>query len=162
MKLLEERIVKDGIALNENVLKVDCFLNHQVDPELMQQIGLAFANHFKDRNITKVVTIESSDIWQTPVVSFTKGTQYDLTLSKKYLSDKDTVLVIDDFLANGEAASAACRLVDMAQAKVAGIGIVIEKSFQPGRKKLDDLGFEVFSLARIAKLSPNKIEFIEE
>lgn len=191
MKLLEERIVKDGIALNENVLKVDCFLNHQVDPELMQQIGLEFANHFKDRNITKVVTIESSgiapalmcaialkvpmiilkkqsnkvlssDIWQTPVVSFTKGTQYDLTLSKKYLSDKDTVLVIDDFLANGEAASAACRLVDMAQAKVAGIGIVIEKSFQPGRKKLDDLGFEVFSLARIAKLSPNKIEFIEE
>lgn len=189
MELLEKRILKDGKVLNENVLKVDSFVNHQVDPKLMQEIGKDFAEHFKNRNITKVVTIETSgiapaimtailldvpmiilkksvsnvlsnDIFQTPVKSFTKGISYDLILSKKYLDSNDNVLIIDDFLANGEASAAAIRLAKMAGANVEGIGIVIEKSFQVGRKKLEDLGIEVYSLARISKMSPDGIEFL--
>lgn len=190
MKELEERIKKDGIALSHDILKVDSFLNHQVDPSLMQKIGKDFANHFKNKNITKVLTIESSgiapalmcaemlgvpliilkksdskilstDLYTTTVTSFTKGITYPLTLSKKYISREDNILIIDDFLANGEAASGAIRLVKMANATVAGIGIVIEKSFQPGRNKLEQMGFEVYSLARISKLDKNCIEFIK-
>ena len=191
MKLLEEKILKYGNVPTKDVLKVDYFLNHQVDTVLMQEIGKEFAEHFKYKNITKVVTIESSgiapalmtaialgveliilkkqsnkvlseDILQVKTKSFTKNTNYDLTLSKKYISTDDNVLIIDDFLANGAAASSACKLIEMAGGTVAGIGIVIEKSFQPGRKLLDNLGFDVYSLARISKLSPEKIEFLEE
>ena len=97
------------------------------------------------------------DIYQTTVHSFTKATDYELTLSKKYISNEDKVLIIDDFLANGEAALGAIRLVE-----VAGIGIVIEKSFQPGRQLLMDKGYEVYSLARINKLGKGIIEFVEE
>ncbi len=190
MKELEERIRIDGIALSNDILKVDSFLNHQVDPNLMKRIGEDFANHFKDKNITKVVTIESSgiapalmcaeilgvpliilkkaaskilsnDLYTTEVTSFTKGITYPLTLSKKYISSKDNVLIIDDFLANGEAASGAIRLMKMANATISGIGIVIEKSFQPGRNKLEQTGIEVYSLARILKLDKNYIEFIK-
>lgn len=189
MKLLEDRILKDGKALSEDILKVDSFLNHQVDPKLMYEIGNEFAQHFKNRNINKIVTIESSGIapalmtanilnvdmlilkkqtsktlndnlYTTPVTSFTKGITYDLSVSKKYLSSTDNVLIIDDFLANGEAASGAIRLMKMAGAKIEGIGIVIEKSFQPGRTKLEASGIEVYSLARISKLDKSKIEFI--
>lgn len=189
MKELEERILKDGIALGNDILKVDSFLNHQVDPVLMQHIGEAFATHFRENGITKVITIESSgiapalmcaqilevpliilkkhsskildnDLYSTDVTSFTKGITYPLTLSKKYLSSSDTVLIIDDFLANGEAASGAIRLMQMAHAKIGGIGIVIEKSFQPGRSKLEAQGIDIYSLARIAKLDHNFIEFI--
>lgn len=191
MKLLEEKILKYGNVPTEDVLKVDYFLNHQVDTVLMQEIGKEFAEHFKYKNITKVATIESSgiapalmtaialgveliilkkqsdkvlseDILQVKTKSFTKNTYYDLTLSKKYISTDDNVLIIDDFLANGAAASSACKLIEMAGGTVAGIGIVIEKSFQPGRELLDNLGFDVYSLARISKLSPEKIEFLEE
>lgn len=191
MKLLEEKILKYGNVPTEDVLKVDNFLNHQVDTVLMQEIGKEFAEYFKHKNITKVVTIESSgiapalmtaialgveliilkkqsnkvlseDIIQVKTKSFTKNTNYDLTLSKKYISTDDNVLIIDDFLANGAASSSACKLIEMAGGTVAGIGIVIEKSFQPGRKLLDNLGVDVYSLARISKLSPEKIEFLEE
>lgn len=189
MKELEEKILEQGIALNNDILKVDSFLNHQVDPNLMRKIGKNFANHFKDRNITKVITVESSgiapalmcaeilkvpliilkkqsskilngDIYCTEVTSFTKGKTYPLTLSKKYISSNDHVLFIDDFLANGEAASGVIRLIQMANATISGIGIVIEKSFQPGRAKLEESGFEVYSLARIAKLDKGYIEFV--
>lgn len=102
------------------------------------------------------------DIYQTTVHSFTKATDYELTLSKKYISNEDKVLIIDDFLANGEAALGAIRLVEEAGAQVAGIGIVIEKSFQPGRQLLMDKGYEVYSLARINKLGKGIIEFVEE
>lgn len=188
MKELEERILKEGRALNEDVLKVDSFLNHQVDPELMKKIGQEFANYFANRNINKVITIESSgiapalatamclnvplvickkqtskiltdDFFQTEVKSFTKNSSYELTISKKYLSSDDNVLVIDDFLANGEASKGALRVIEMANAKCAGIGIVIEKSFQPGRKLLDELGIDVYSLARVKKLSEGVTEF---
>lgn len=190
MKELEERIKIDGIALSNNILKVDSFINHQVDPSLMKKIGKDFGEHFQDKHVTKVVTIESSgiapalmcaqvlevpliilkksaskvlndDLYTTDVTSFTKGITYPLTLSKKYISGNDNVLIIDDFLANGEAASGAIRLIKMANANIAGIGIVIEKSFQPGRNKLEQMGFEVYSLARISKLDQNYIEFIK-
>ena len=191
MKELQERIKKDGNAINEDILKVDSFINHQVDPELMAHIGEEFANHFKDRGITKIATIESSGIapalmtaqcmglpliilkkqpskvlndhlFQTEVTSFTKGTSYELTLSSKFISENDHVLIIDDFLANGEAATGAIRLLRKAHATIGGIGILIEKSFQPGREKLNDQGYEVYSLARIKYMAENEIEFIEE
>ena len=191
MKLLEERIKKDGKALGKTVLKVDSFINHQVDSEFMDALGKDFAEHFKEYGITKVFTIESSgiaptvmtamqmnlpmvtlkkqsskilngDVYQTTVHSFTKATDYELTLSKKYISQDDRILIIDDFLANGEAALGAIRLVEEAGAKVAGIGIVIEKSFQPGRKMLIEKGYEVYSLARVSKLDAGVIEFVQE
>ena len=191
MDLLKEKIKKDGIVINEHVLKVDNFLNHQVDTKLMDSIGEEFANYFKDKNITKVVTIESSGIAptysvasklnvpfvifkkqssaildtettiQTPVHSFTKNTDYILMASKKYLSENDNILIIDDFLANGQAAMGAYRILKEAGSSVAGVGIVIEKSFQDGRKKLEDLGLDVYSLARVSKISSNGIEFLD-
>ncbi|MBQ4241235.1 MAG: xanthine phosphoribosyltransferase [Lachnospiraceae bacterium] len=189
MRLLEEKILSDGRAVNEDILRVDTFINHQVDPLLMTRCAKEFAVHFKGKGITKVVTIESSgiapalltslelnvpmvilkkqpskvlndDLYQTMVASFTKGTNYELTLSKEVISEKDHVLIIDDFLANGEAVTGAVRLLRMAHATVAGIGILIEKAFQPGREKLEDAGFEVYSLARIGSMSRDQISFI--
>ena len=189
MEKLHNKILSEGRALNENVLKVDSFLNHGVDAKLMYEIGTCFREYFNSREITKIFTIESSgiapavmtalqmnlpmvtlkkqtskilngEVYQTTVHSFTKGSDYELTLSKKYLSEDDNVLIIDDCLANGEAALGAIRLVEEAGAKVGGIGIVIEKSFQPGRKMLDDKGYDVYSLARIKKLGKDLIEFL--
>ena len=191
MEVLKQRILKDGNALNETILKVDSFLNHGVDPHLMYEIGTEFENYFKNHGITKIFTIESSgiaptvmtamqmnvpmvtlkkqaskilngDVYQTTVHSFTKAMNYELTISKKYISENDNILIIDDFLANGEAALGVIRLIEEAGAKVAGIGIVIEKSFQPGRQLLVDRGHDVYSLARISKLGEGIIEFIEE
>lgn len=189
MDLLKETITRDGVVINDHVLKVDSFLNHQVDTKLMDLIGEEFANYFKNKNITKVVTIESSGIApayatalrlnapliifkkqssaildtettiQTPVHSFTKNTDYTLMASKKYLSETDNILIIDDFLANGQAVMGAYRILKEAGSSVAGVGIVIEKSFQDGRKKLEDLGLDVYSLARISRISSDGIEF---
>ncbi len=190
MDLLKETITRDGVVINDHVLKVDSFLNHQVDTKLMDLIGEEFANYFKNKNITKVVTIESSGIApayatalrlnvpliifkkqssaildtettiQTPVHSFTKNTDYTLIASKKYLSETDNILIIDDFLANGQAVMGAYRILKEAGSSVAGVGIVIEKSFQDGRKKLEDLGLDIYSLARISKISSDGIEFL--
>ena len=186
MKILEDMILERGIAVNEDILKVDSFVNHQVDPELMKNIGDEFAEHFKGQGITKVATIESSgiapalmtalalnvpmlilkkqpskilnqDLYQTVVTSYTKGTSYELTLSKNFISENDHVLIIDDFLANGEAATGAIRLIRKAHATIAGVGILIEKSFQPGYEKLTEQGIDVYSLARIAKLGEGVI-----
>ena len=191
VKLLEERIKKDGKALGKTVLKVDSFINHQVDSEFMDALGKDFAEHFKDCGITKVFTIESSGIapalmtakyldvpmiilkkqtskilngkvYQTRVTSFTKGTSYELTLSQQFIDENDHVLIVDDFLANGEAATGAIRLLRKAHATIAGVGILIEKSFQPGRGKLIEQGIDVYSLARISKLGKDLIEFIPE
>lgn len=188
MKILEDMILERGIAVNEDILKVDSFVNHQVDPELMKNIGDEFAEHFKGQGITKVATIESSgiapalmtalalnvpmlilkkqpskilnqDLYQTVVTSYTKGTSYELTLSKNFISENDHVLIIDDFLANGEAATGAIR---KAHATIAGVGILIEKSFQPGYEKLTEQGIDVYSLARIAKLGEGVIEFVKD
>lgn len=191
MKILEDMILERGIAVNEDILKVDSFVNHQVDPELMKNIGDEFAEHFKGQGITKVATIESSgiapalmtalalnvpmlilkkqpskilnqDLYQTVVTSYTKGTSYELTLSKNFISENDHVLIIDDFLANGEAATGAIRLIRRAHATIAGVGILIEKSFQPGYEKLTEQGIDVYSLARIAKLGEGVIEFVKD
>lgn len=188
MKLLEERILSDGIAVNEHILKVDSFINHQVDPQLMQEVGNEFASHFKEKRITKVATIESSgispaimtalalnvpliimkkqpsriltpDVYQTVVTSYTKGTNYELTLSHKYITEEDHVLIIDDFLANGEAATGAVRLIRKAHATIAGIGVLVEKSFEPGHDKLAQQGIEVYALARIAKMGEGFVDF---
>ena len=182
MKELQERIKKDGIAVNEDILKVDSFINHQVDPVLMQHIGEAFAEHFKDQGITKVATIESSGIapalmtamcmglpmiilkkqpskilndnlFQTEVTSFTKGTSYELTLSSKFVSEKDHVLIIDDFLANGCALQGLISIVSSAGANVAGIGIVIEKGFQQGGQIIRNLGYHLESLAIVEEMN---------
>ena len=191
MKILDDMILERGIAVNEDILKVDSFVNHQVDPELMKNIGDEFAEHFKGQGITKVATIESSgiapalmtalalnvpmlilkkqpskilnqDLYQTVVTSYTKGTSYELTLSKNFISENDHVLIIDDFLANGEAATGAIRLIRKAHATIAGVGILIEKSFQPGYEKLTEQGIDVYSLARIAKLGEGVIEFVKD
>ncbi|MCI5857498.1 MAG: xanthine phosphoribosyltransferase [Agathobacter sp.] len=192
MKELKERIVKEGLVIPPNILKVGSFLNLQVDPVLMEQIGEDFANHFAGKGVTKVVTIESSGIapalmaakamrvplvilkkkpskilnsnlYQTEVTSFTTQTSYELTLSAEYINENDHVLIIDDFLADGEAATGAIRLMRMAHATVAGIGILIEKSFQPGHDKLVAQGFDVYSQARIASMDKkNGVHFVEE
>lgn len=191
MKLLEDKILAEGKALSTSILKVDSFINHQVDPDLMNEIGKEFARYFKDAHVTKVLTIESSgiapsvytamhlnvpmiilkkqtskilngNVAQTNITSFTKGTSYELTLSLDYINADDTVLIVDDFLANGEAATGAVRLAQAAGAKIAGIGILIEKSFQKGRQKLIDQGLNVYSLARVARLDEGVIEFVQE
>ena len=181
MKELQERIKKDGIAVNEDILKVDSFINHQVDPVLMQHIGEAFAEHFKDQGITKVATIESSGIapalmtamcmglpmiilkkqpskilndnlFQTEVTSFTKGTSYELTLSSKFVSEKDHVLIIDDFLANGCALEGLIDIVNKAGASVEGVGIAVEKGFQKGGDLIRSKGIRVESLAIVESM----------
>ncbi|WP_026567306.1 xanthine phosphoribosyltransferase [Bacillus sp. UNC41MFS5] len=191
MKLLEEKICTDGKVLSDHVLKVDSFLNHQIDPQLMLEIGKEFARIFADEGITKIVTIESSgiapavmaglymnvpvvfarkrksltlvdDLLTASVYSFTKNETNEISVSNKYMNESDRVLIIDDFLANGEAALGLVKIVQQSGANVAGIGIVIEKSFQNGSQKLKDLGLRVESLARIASLSNGKVTFINE
>ncbi|MDY4001916.1 MULTISPECIES: xanthine phosphoribosyltransferase [Streptococcus] len=190
MKLLEDRILKDGNVLGENILKVDSFLTHQVDYELMQEIGKVFAEAYKNAGITKVVTIEASGIapaiyvaqaldvpmifakkhknitmtegiLTAEVYSFTKQVTSTVSIASKFLSENDTVLVVDDFLANGQAAKGLLEIISQAGAKVAGIGIVIEKSFQNGRKLLEDAGVAVTSLARIEAFEEGKVKFME-
>ncbi len=191
MKLLEEAIREKGTVLPGNVLKVDAFLNHQIDPALMQKLGAKFAEHFTSKGITKIVTIESSGIapavfaglalgvpvvfarkkksvtlkdnlYSASVYSYTKQETSDISVSKSFLTSDDTILIIDDFLANGQAALGLLEIAEEAQAAVAGIGIVIEKSFQQGRKLLQETGVEVYSLARIASLENETIQFVRE
>lgn len=190
MEKLVERIKTHGNVLGEGVLKVDQFLTHQVDYELMKEIGTVFAERFQGSGITKVVTIEASGIapalytaeqLQVPMIfarkaksltmdeelltasvySFTKQETSQVSISKKFLSSEDTVLIIDDFLANGQAAKGLIELCQQAGANVVGIGIVIEKSFQSGRQLLEEMGIPVVSLARIASLSEGQVSFLE-
>lgn len=191
MDKLKERILAEGRALGSDVLLVDSFINHQVDPELMREIGVEFARIFSGRAVTRVATIEASgiapavmtalqmgvpllimkksisgilseELLQTPVHSFTKGSNYLLTVKRRFISPDDNVLFIDDFLANGEAALGASKLITMAGAKVAGIGCVIEKAFQPGRGRLQAAGYSPISLASIAWMGEGAIEFTKE
>ena len=188
MELLKQKILDCGRALDEHVLLVDSFLNHQVDVKLMQEVGKEFARRFADAGITRIVTIESSGIapaamaalemdlplvilkkskssilkegvLQTEVFSFTKNAPYMLTLKPQFVHPGDRVLLIDDFLANGEAALGASSLLERAGAEVAGIGIVIAKTFQPGLKKLQEAGYRVEILAPVKRMAENLIEF---
>jgi len=191
MEALKQKIRTDGKMLGEDIVKVDSFLNHQVDVELMDAIGKDIAEHYKDQGVTKIFTIESSGIapsvfaakymgvpmvilkkkasrtlnqnlYQTEVFSYTKEIHYELTLSQEYISDQDHILIIDDFLANGEAATGAIRLIRMAHATVAGFAVLVEKAYQPGRGKVEAQGVQVYAQARIKKCSENGIEFEED
>ncbi len=190
MKKLEERILQDGNVLGENILKVDSFLTHQVDFSLMKEIGQVFAEHFRDAGITKVVTIEASGIVPTvytaealgvpmifakksknitmtegiltaEVYSFTKQITSTVSIASKFLESSDKVLVVDDFLANGQAAKGLIKIIEEAGAEVAAVGIVIEKSFQDGRSLLEAQGQTVLSLARIDRFENGKVVFRE-
>nr|WP_301308495.1 xanthine phosphoribosyltransferase [Pseudomonas otitidis] len=188
--ILKEKILSEGIVLSDQVLKVDAFLNHQIDPRLMQFIGHEFAERFRGQGITKIVTIEASgiapavmaglelgvpvifarkfqsltlknDLLISKVFSFTKQTESTIAISAKHLTAADHVLVIDDFLANGHAAKALIDLIGQAGASIAGLGIVIEKSFQDGRRLLEEEGYRIESLARVASLADGKVSFID-
>ena len=190
MKKLEERILRDGQVLGKNILKVDSFLTHQVDFSLMKEIGQVFAEEVKDTGITKVVTIEASGIapavyvseaLKVPMIfakkaknitmtegiltakvySFTKQMTSTVSIARKFLNSDDKVLIIDDFLANGQAAKGLITIIEQAGAQVEAVGIVIEKSFQDGRQLLETAGYRVLSLARIAGFEKGKVVFTE-
>lgn len=190
MKELKKRIREEGKVIGSEILKVDHFLNHQIDPVLMFKIGEKFADIFENKEVSKVITIESSGIapalmtglalkvpvifarkkkpvtldegsLSTEIFSFTKQVSNTVYIEKGMLTADDHVLIIDDFLANGEASLGLTKIIEMAGAIVVGIGIVIEKSFQDGRKRLDHAGYPVFSLARIASLENGQVTFIE-
>ena len=190
MKKLEERILRDGQVLGENILKVDSFLTHQVDFSLMKEIGQVFAEAVKDAGITKVVTIEASGIapavyvaealglpmifakkaknitmtegiLTADVYSYTKQMTSTVSIAGKFLNSDDKVLIIDDFLANGQAAKGLITIIEQAGAQVEAVGIVIEKSFQDGRKLLETAGYRVLSWTRIAGFEKGQIVFTE-
>ncbi|MCM3129372.1 xanthine phosphoribosyltransferase [Paenibacillus provencensis] len=191
MKLLKEKVLNEGIVLSDQVLKVDSFLNHQMDPVLMKAVGREFVRRFEGEDINRVLTIESSgiapgimtaleleaplifarkqksltlrdDIFVEKVYSFTKQESNEITVAKKFMKPGDRVLIIDDFLANGEAAFGLARIVEQAGAEVVGIGIVIEKAFQPGGRLLQEQGYRVESLVRIASLENGQVTFADE
>lgn len=190
MNFLEERIIKDGIVKECNVLKVDSFLNHQMDIELFDRIGEEFKRRFADCNINKILTIEASgigiacmaarhfdvpvvfakksksiniegDVFVAEVESFTHKCKNQVIVSKKFLGPDDRVLIIDDFLANGCALQGLISIVSSAGAKVEGIGIVIEKGFQPGGQVIRNLGYHLESLAIVDSMdaATGHIEF---
>ena len=183
MRLLEERIQKDGIVKEGNVLKVDSFLNHQMDIELFAEMGKEWKRLYEGTQINKILTIEASGIgiaaivaqyFHCPVVfakksqsinldgsvysakiqSFTHKREYDVIVSKKYLSPDDKILIIDDFLANGCATQGLIKIIEGSGAKLQGIGIAIEKGFQDGGKTLRESGIRVESLAIVEKMDP--------
>lgn len=191
MKALEEKILRDGQVRPGNILKVDSFLNHQMDIEFINEIGKEFHRLFGDRPINKILTIEASGIgiaciaaqyfgvpvvfakkaqsvnldgslYTTQVESFTHKRTYDVILSKKFLTAEDHVLVIDDFLANGCAVNGLLDIIESAGATLEGVGIVIEKGFQDGGKELRARGVDVKSLAIIKSMTDDTIEFAEQ
>jgi len=191
MKLLKDRILHDGKSLAGGILKVDNFINHQMDPVLMKSIAVEFVRRFADLPINKIITIEESgiapaimlgyllelpvvfvkkakpttmaDMYVSQVHSFTKNRTYDICVSKEFLTPSDNVLFIDDFLANGNAAFGMLDLVKQSGASVLGMGFIIEKSFQEGGKRLRELSdLRIESLARIKSLEVNKVSFEED
>jgi xanthine phosphoribosyltransferase len=188
MKLLEEKIASEGIAIGTDILKVDMFLNHQMDVELLDEMGKEFKRIFENSGATKVVTIESSgiaiavfvakymglpalfakkakhknvgdDVYSANGYSYTHGKDYTMIVSKKYLNKGDKVLIIDDFMAGGNACNALINIINQAGAEVAGIGIAIEKGFQPGGQALREKGYNVRSLAIVDSMNDGEITF---
>lgn len=183
MNCLEQKIIQDGLVKSKEVLKVDQFLNHQVDVQLLNDMAELFYAKFKDCPITKVLTIEASgiaiatmvayrfnvplvfakkihtsnlgqDLYQAKIFSFTHQTDYDLVISKDYLNESDHVLLIDDFLASGSALNGLLDIVNQAKASLSGIGIAVEKAFQNGGDLLREKGLPLFSLAIIESMDP--------
>ncbi|MFK2824164.1 xanthine phosphoribosyltransferase [Bacillus sp. B190/17] len=190
MKSLQDKIVKEGNVLSDEVLKVDSFLNHQIDPKLMKEVGEEFARRFAGEKITKILTLESSGIapsvmaglvldvpvifarkrksltltqnlYTADVYSFTKQETNPIAVSQTFLTNEDHLLIIDDFLANGQAALGLLDIAEQAGATVAGIGIVIEKAFQDGGKLLREKNVRVESLAMVQSLEGGKVTFKE-
>ncbi|MFD1456247.1 xanthine phosphoribosyltransferase [Levilactobacillus lanxiensis] len=191
MKILEDRIRQDGTVLPGNVLKVDNFLNHQIDPQLMDQMGAEFASHFKNAGITKVLTVESSGIapavmaglhLQVPVIfarkhksltlqdnlytakvySYTKQVNNDISIDRRFLSREDRVLIVDDFLANGQAVQGLFDIAETAGITVGGVGVVIEKRFQKGHQMVVDAGVPLVALASIASFADGQVIFAQD
>ncbi|MET3683223.1 xanthine phosphoribosyltransferase [Alkalibacillus flavidus] len=191
MDVLHEAIRERGSVVSDHILKVDNFLNHQVDTQLMTMIGKEFAKRFQGQSVTKVLTLESSgiapsfmaantlnvplvfarkkkaltgseDVYTSRVYSYTKQELNQVIVSKEYLAEGDRVLIIDDFLAHGNAALGLTEVVEEAGATVVGVGAVIEKAFQEGRMQLEMEGYQVESLARIESLSNGEVTFVDE
>lgn len=190
MKALEERIVKDGLVRPGNVLKVDSFLNHQMDIAFINEIGREFHRLFAHKNITKILTIEASGIGiaclaaqyfnvpvvfakksksinidgemvSTKIISYTHKKTYDVILSKRFLTPDDHILIIDDFLANGCAVLGLIELIQQAGATLEGVGIVIEKGFQDGGKQIRGMGIDLKSLAIVDSMTDDSLTFRE-
>lgn len=191
MKALEEKIKKEGKVLDGDVLKIDCFLNHQLDVKFIEEIGKEFKRLFKDEKVTKILTVEASGIavaYETskhfdccPVVfakkvpasnqddsvfvaelySYTRQRHYSITVAKEYVSKEDNILIIDDFLANGQALKALISLCKQVGCKLVGCGVVVEKAFQPGGKEIRESGVRVEALARISNMGKDHIDFID-
>ena len=159
MKLLEDRIRQEGQVRPGQVLKVDCFLNHQLDVQLLDAIGAEFGRIFGADGVNKILTIEAKsknidgDVYTAPVRSYTYGKEYTITLAQKFLGPDDRVLIVDDFLANGQAMHGLLDICRQAGASVAGIGICIEKGFQPGGAELRRAGYKLASLAIVDSMT---------
>ncbi|UZX31154.1 xanthine phosphoribosyltransferase [Lactobacillus helsingborgensis] len=191
MKLLEDRIRSDGDVLPGNVLKINSFLNHQVDPKLMKKVGEEFSHLFKDSGITKVLTCEASGIapgvmtayelhvplvfarkkkpatlndavYWADVYSYTKKVTNQICVEQKFLHKGERLLIIDDFLANGEAVKGMINIANQAETEVAGVGIVVAKTFQGGSEWLKNHGYRLEALAEIASLANNQVHFVGE
>ena len=183
MKLLQEAIEQRGTIINDDILKVDSFLNHQIDVKLLEEIGKEFKRRFEDCDINKILTIEASgigiavevarafgvpvvfakksktkniagEVWTSKVMSYTHGREFDIIVSKDFLGKNDKVLIVDDFLANGAALEGLISLVKDAGAELCGCGIVIEKGFQPGGDSLRKKGVRLESLAIVDAMDP--------
>lgn len=188
MKLLEQRILKDGIIKEGGIVKVDSFLNHQMDIELINEIGKEFYRLFGDEGVTKILTVEASgigiaclaaqyfgvpvvfakksesknldgDVYTSKVVSYTKGKEYDIRVSNKYITAEDRVLIIDDFLAKGKAVFGLCDILNQAGATLVGVGICIEKGFQEGGAIIRERGIHLESLAIVELAEDGGITF---
>lgn len=190
MDMLKQRIISDGVILGTDILKVDRFLNHQVDPFLLREIAIEIKNRYKNTDITKVLTVEASgiaiaafaalelgvpfvfakkynarnldsDVYEEEVFSFTKQKTFTIRVSKNYISKDDKVLIVDDFLAKGGALNGLIGITEQAGATVAGCAIVIEKTFQDGGDEIRSKGYRIESLAKIASITDGKITFEE-
>lgn len=188
MNLLKDRIRLDGENKDEGIIKVDSFLNHQIDVDLLDDIGREFYNRFKDENIDKIVTIEASgiaiavmaaryfkvpvvfakktesknldkDTYEADVFSYTKGKSYTIRISKRYLKEGENILIVDDFMARGKASEGLIKIVEEAKCRVKGIGIVIEKGFQDGGKNIMEKGYRLESLAVVETIKNGNIVF---
>lgn len=188
MKKLEEKILQEGRVLPGEILKVDKFINHMIDTELFMEMGREYYEAFKDEGVTKILTLEVSgialafaaatwfkvpvlfakkiqsltlgdDVYTSQVYSYTKQSSNDIVVDRKYILPEDRVLIIDDFLANGEALKGLLDLTAQAGAKVVGVGIGIEKAFQPGGKLFREKGYRIHSLARIQEFDGDTVIF---
>ena len=174
MQLLKKRILQDGKCYEGGILKVDSFINHQMDPVLMKSIGVEFVRRFAATNVNKIMTIEASGIAKkkspktiqnalsTTVHSFTKDRDYEVVISSDFLTPNDNILFVDDFLAYGNAALGVLDLIKQSGANLVGMGFIIEKAFQNGRKVLEEQGVRVESLAIIEDLSHCSIKIKDQ